>query len=85
MKPLRIPGFVILLASMYLLTGCESAPESGAGAAATSTRSKPPGLYTGLQAFSCVNGLAQRWGLRRNPGATGIASQQRGQWTRWQG
>jgi len=46
---------------MYLLTGCESAPESGAGAAATSTRSKPPGLYTGLQAFSCVNGLAQRW------------------------
>ncbi len=42
--------------------GCDSAPESGAGStAATSAPSKPPGLYTGLQAFSCVNGLAQRW------------------------
>jgi hypothetical protein len=45
---------------MYLLTGCDSAPESGSGTA-TPAPTKPPGLYTGLQAFSCVNGLAQRW------------------------
>jgi len=50
-----------LLALMYVLTGCESAPQSGAGVAAAAAPIKPPSLYTGLQAFSCVNGLAQRW------------------------
>ena len=51
----------VLLASLYILTACESAPESGAGSAAATSTPKPPSLYTGLQAFSCVNGLAQRW------------------------
>jgi hypothetical protein len=56
----------MILALMHLLTGCESTPKPGEGGqpastAATPTQSKPPALYTGLQAFNCVNGLAQRW------------------------
>jgi hypothetical protein len=43
------------------MTACESAPEPGAGSAAATSKPKPPSLYTGLQAFGCVNGLAQRW------------------------
>jgi hypothetical protein len=66
MKPLRTAVFAIILASIYLLTGCESTPNSGEGGqpastAATPAQSKPPALYTGLQAFSCVHGLAQKW------------------------
>ena len=55
---------VTILGFMYLSTGCNPEPKAGEGAqpsGTTSTPSKPPTLYSGLQAFSCVNGLAQRW------------------------
>jgi hypothetical protein len=65
MKKLPIPVVALILVVMNLLTGCESPkPASGgqpAGAASAPTQPKPPSLYTGLQAFGCVNGLAQKW------------------------
>ncbi len=66
MKPLPIPVLALILVSLHLLTGCESTPKPGeagqpASTAATPTQSKPPALYTGLQAFGCVNGLARKW------------------------
>lgn len=64
MKTLPIPVLVLALVSALLLTGCESKPAEGAPSAttpATQPQSKPPSLYTGRQAFSCVNALAQKW------------------------
>lgn len=64
MKSLLIPVLAVIVASMCLLTGCETTPPTGEGerpAGTASTQTKPPAPYTGLQAFSCVNGLAQKW------------------------
>jgi hypothetical protein len=66
MKPLSIPLLVVVLVSVYLLTACESAPKAGesgqpASTATSPTQVKPPQPYTGLQAFSCVSALAQKW------------------------
>ncbi len=63
MKPLPLLLLVMILASIPLWTGCESSPKPGEGGqpSAAATQSKPPALYTGLQAFGCMNALAQKW------------------------
>lgn len=66
MKTLPIPVLLLALICVYLLTGCESnsKPAEGtpsASTTATQPSTKPPSLYTGRQAFSCVNALAQKW------------------------
>src|SRR5215467_1883967 len=63
MKQLTTSILCVLLAGLALLAGCSSTPEPSGGAQSTSTpaQPKPPSLYTGIQAFSCVNGIAQRW------------------------
>ena len=66
MKPLSLALVGVVIIFVYLLTSCESAPRpevstQSASADKNPTPSKPPQLYTGLQAFSCVSGLAQRW------------------------
>ena len=55
--------FVLILFSIVLLTGCSSgpAPSPATQPAQSQPQSKPPSLYTGLQAFGCVQGLAQKW------------------------
>ena len=94
MKSLPSPFLllVMILGSMYLLTGCESTPKAGeaqlAGTGATPNQSKPPALYSGLQAFSCVNGLAQRWAsdvipVRLESQANSEANGQDGKATVW--
>jgi hypothetical protein len=95
MKSLPSPFLllVMILGSMYLLTGCESTPKGGEGGqpastTATPAQSKPPTLYSGLQAFSCVNGLAQRWSsdvipVRLESQANSEANGQDGKATVW--
>jgi hypothetical protein len=66
MNNIRIPILSAVLAGVSLFVGCSSAPQPGGGQQAASpasapTQPKPPALYTGKQAFGCVNGLAQRW------------------------
>jgi len=61
MKPLRIPVLAVLLFSLYILIACESAPEAATSSTTTASTPKSPSPYTGLQAFNCVNGLAQKW------------------------
>jgi hypothetical protein len=66
MKQIPFPLLALILVGMNLLTGCSSntkpaGGEQPAGATATQTQSTPPALYTGLQAFRCTHGLAQRW------------------------
>ena len=82
---------IVILGSIYFSTGCDSAPKAGEGAqagGATSNPSKPPTLYSGLQAFSCVNGLAQRWSsdvipVRLESQANSEANGQDGKATVW--
>jgi len=54
---------VLFLIGLSLLTGCSSAPTPTPAAETqpAQPQSKPPSLYTGLQAFGCVQGLAQKW------------------------
>ena len=82
---------IVILGSMYISTGCDSAPKAGEGAqaaGATPNPSKPPALYSGLQAFSCVSGLAQRWAsdvipVRLESQANSEANGQDGKATVW--
>lgn len=71
MKPLRMTLFAVLLLGLDLVTGCNSSPSSDANqqtsSAATPTPSKPLVPYTGLQAFSRVSGLAQKWAVDAIP------------------
>ena len=53
-----LPVFVVSV-FVILLTGCSSSPVPTA--TIQPTQPKPPSLYTGLQAFGCVQGLAQKW------------------------
>lgn len=59
---------VLILAALALLSSCSSSkPASAPEAAAPAPQPKPPALYTGLQAFGCVQGLAQKWALDATP------------------
>lgn len=55
-------AFLILLVTISFM-GCSSKPaeQSPAPAAAAPQQPKPPSLYSGIQAFGCVQGLALRW------------------------
>jgi hypothetical protein len=71
MKQIPFPMLALILVGMNLLTGCSSTSkpaggEQPAGAAATHTQSTPT-LYTGLKAFGCTQGLAQRWATDATP------------------
>ncbi|MBI3476707.1 MAG: hypothetical protein HY010_13325 [Acidobacteria bacterium] len=63
MKPLSVSLLAVAIVSIYLLTSCDSTPKAGEGASTTAPAApvKPPQPYTGLQAFSCISGLAQKW------------------------
>ena len=54
--------FLILLVSLSF-TNCSSntTEQSAAPAAAPQSQPKPPALYSGIQAFGCVQGLALKW------------------------
>lgn len=93
MKQLHILVLAIVVAGMTLLMGCESTSkpagnEQPASTAATPAPVKQPTLYTGLQAFGCVNGLAQRWArdvipVRLESQANSEANGQNGKATVW--
>lgn len=60
---------VLLVVGLALLSGCSSSPTpaSAPETAAPAPQAKPPALYTGLQAFGCVQGLAQKWAVDAVP------------------
>lgn len=66
-----LPLILVALVGISLLTGCSSsstpAGEQPASTATPPPPPKPPSLYTGLQAFGCVQGLAQRWAVDTIP------------------
>jgi len=51
----------LILVSVCMLTGCSSGPAPTTASQPATPQPKPPSLYTGLQAFGCVQGLAQKW------------------------
>jgi hypothetical protein len=54
-------AFALVLISLTILTGCSSGPSPAPAATQEQPKPKPPSLYSGLQAFGCVQGLAQKW------------------------
>src|SRR5512143_3945677 len=60
---------ILLLAVLALLAGCSTStpPAATSEKAAPAPQAKPPALYTGLQAFGCVQGLAQKWAVDAMP------------------
>jgi len=70
MRSFLFQVFLPLLIGLTLLTSCSSKPaltEQPAAPAAQQPQVKPPSLYSGLQAFNCVQGLAQRWATDAMP------------------
>ena len=61
--------FALVLIIITVLTGCSSGPASAPSETAqpAQPQTKPPSLYSGLQAFGCVQGLALKWASDNMP------------------
>src|SRR5262252_4308733 len=67
--PRAFLGFAPVLILISVLTGCSSGPTAPPTEAtqATQPQTKPASLYSGLQAFGCVQGLALKWASDNMP------------------
>lgn len=67
MRRHSFPLLVLLLVVLALTLGCSSSSKPAAAPEAAAPAPKPPALYTGTQAFGCVQGLAQKWAVDATP------------------